>query len=356
MSDQVPGWDSHRAADDDIFTSPLWTDPSPALTDHHCFDVESCDPSPLLADDMDAPANDIAQMPLFGDMTLFSPAVRGDQNAPAAGVSASAGTGDNGHGDFSLFPEAQNYANSPPRGQMAFNPSATTPSEDPAAMLFRALQSAAAARQTQEPVKAASPNLISSPPREFLDNARPPLHHSATAPSLSYEATAPESVESSKTETQEPAQPTACRRGTKRRIGVEDLLPLDAPIQSRNYLGPSATSRRDYFPTSNPERGSTSTTSSSSGVPSADQGATAEELALIAAETDPLKAKRLSNTLAARRSRHRKVQEKAEFETTIAELRRELAECQERLALTEAERDELKDSQNKKRRCSHCDE
>ena len=81
---------------DDFFSSPLWTDPSPALTDGNTFDVESCGPSPLLAtDDLERPAADVANMPLFGDMTLFSPAVRGDHHQSVAAP------------DFPLFPQAE---------------------------------------------------------------------------------------------------------------------------------------------------------------------------------------------------------------------------------------------------------
>ncbi|PWN25628.1 hypothetical protein BDZ90DRAFT_247029 [Jaminaea rosea] len=349
------GWDNHRsssatgaaAGGDDLFSSPLWTDPSPALTDHNTFDVESCGPSPLLTDDLDRPAPDLANMPLFGDMTLFSPAVRGDHQAPHAPAAMGQ--------DFPLFPEVMarsapgpTLATSsppPPRAQMAFSATSAQGDEDQATMLLRALQGVAAARQSNAPVNSASPTLISSPPKELHHEmsdsvpqsapAKPTLHHSATAPQLDVRSTAPA------TPLIDP-RPTCPRRGTKRRMGVDDLLPIDAPVQERNYLAPSATSRKDFFEPS----------TSGAGV---DNGPTADELAAIAAEPDPLKAKRLSNTLAARRSRHRKAAEAAEREGKIAELEQELAAYKRRLQRAEGERDALleeKEEWGKKRRCS----
>lgn len=340
-----PGWASHRSGADDVFTSPIFTDPSPALTDNNSFDVESCDPSPLVRDDLEAPQGEFANVPLFNDMTLFSPAQRVEhsfdqqqQQEPlfhgAAGASA----------DFTLFPEVRRQSSSPPRAQMAFSGPAS--SEDPSAMLLRALQGAVAAQTSQAPVSSASPALISSPPKEATGAAfdlysrsephlqnqphehidagrRPLLQHSATAPSLTVtqeqqpieEATAPEAAE---VDAESDSRPIV-----KKRPRVQELLPLDAPIQSRNYLGPSATSRKDWVPPS-----------------SIDQGPTAEEMAAINAETDPLKAKRLSNTLAARRSRHRKAQERQEFQDKIAQLEAEVAQWKKRCERAEEERDE----------------
>ncbi|CAO1635898.1 unnamed protein product [Parajaminaea phylloscopi] len=341
-------WDNHRVSDD-LFTSPVWTDPSPALTDNNSFDTESCGPSPLLADDLDGPSSDVAHMPLFGDMTLFSPQVHTEgafeaQSKAAMGVPSISVPST---ADFTLFPEVAPA--SPPRAQMAFNPAATQPAEDPAIMLLRALQSAAVQRQTQGPVSTASPHLISSPPKDLIGSGqdvpqvevaarKPPLMHSATEPLLTVTKaeTETEGVATEAPRLDEGASAkTRCRRGTKRRLGIDDLLPLDAPIQSRNYLGPSATSRKDFFEDSNDR----------------DNGPTPEELVAIAAETDPLKAKRLSNTLAARRSRHRKAQERAELEGTIDELRAELAAYKKRLQRTEEERDSFSE-QLKRCKCS----
>lgn len=348
------GWDAPRVTSD-LLTSPLWTDPSPVLTDNNSFDTESCEPSPLLVDDLEGPSSEVAHMPLFGDMTLFSPHLRAegsfDAQTSCSAVGVAVGVAVNAPAamtNFSLFPESTAPA-SPPRAQIAFNAATTESAEKPAMILLRALQEAAAQRQSQTPVNMASLKLISSPPACLAvaaqdisseDGAvvarKPPLMHSATEPLLSVteaekstgaSAGLPEATGCGASSSRDASlSKSRCRRGIKRRLGVDDLLPLDAPIQSRNYLAPSSTSRKDFF-----EDGSARDRDY-------DNGPTAEDVAAIAAEADPLKAKRLSNTLAARRSRHRKAQERAELEGTIDELRAELAAYKKMLQSTEEER------------------
>lgn len=334
--ESFPGWASHRTNPEDLLSSPLWTDPSPALTDNHSFDVGSCDTSPLLVDDLEGPSSDVAYMPLFGDMTLFSPAQALEHSFQSGNATTEA--------PFSLFPEVSRPP-SPPRAQLAFNPAATVGTEDANAVIFRALQQVAAARQPQGPVATAAPGAISTPPQDLLHSfegqgqqqaraAKPPLQHSATAPSL-LTTTQPRAVkeEPSDNSSHENHGASCSQRGTKRRLGVDDLLPIDAPVQVRNYLGPSATSRKDWVPPS-----------------SVDHGPSAEEIAAIQAESDPLAAKRLSNTLAARRSRHRKAQEREEYQQRIAELEAEANNWKKRCERAEEERDALSE-QVKKCRC-----
>ncbi|GAC76154.1 hypothetical protein PANT_19c00126, partial [Moesziomyces antarcticus T-34] len=109
-------------------------------------------------------------------------------------------------------------------------------------------------------------------------------------------------------------------RGTKRRLDTTDLLPLDAPIQKRNYYTVSATSRRD----------------------TAEADEFAEEEAAIRREKDPRVAKRLSNTLAARRSRHRKAEELRLLHEKIEALSGEVESWKRRCELAERERDEAR--------------
>ncbi|PWN22583.1 hypothetical protein BCV69DRAFT_286838 [Microstroma glucosiphilum] len=330
-----PGWEHHRAENEDLYTSPLFTDTSPCLTDNSSFEPNSCDTSPLLANDLDASASEVAHMPLFGDMTLFSPYQATEVSFERAGATASTALSPN----FSLFPDVH-APPSPPRGQMAFNPAATEPAEDSATMLLRALQGIAnthaQAQQAQPPVHSASPKLLtgdggldsSSSTVDATRLAKPPLQHSATAPvfsrhSCSFDGgSSTEGCQDDSSVTT--AAPACTKRGVKRRLRVDDLLPLDAPIQTRNYLGPSSTSRKDWVPPSD-----------------VDAGPSAEELAAIQAESDPLKAKRLSNTLAARRSRHRKAAERAEFLARIKELEDEVSSWKRRCERAERERDEL---------------
>ena len=92
-----------------------------------------------------------------------------------------------------------------------------------------------------------------------------------------------------------PARPETGRR---RRREPADLLPIDAPIQPRHYHAQSATSRRDD--------------------PS-------EDCEVATDQVDARTQKRLSNTLAARRSRHRKAEELKHLHDTINALRDEVA-------------------------------
>jgi hypothetical protein len=89
--------------------------------------------------------------------------------------------------------------------------------------------------------------------------------------------------------------------GTRKNLTPDALIPLDAPVQSRNYPTPSATSRRD------PSR-KRSRTEALADEEEADNGM---------GELDALAAKRLQNTLAARRSRRRKLEHQLELENNL---------------------------------------
>jgi len=115
--------------------------------------------------------------------------------------------------------------------------------------------------------------------------------------------------------------------GTRTNITVDALIPVDAPIQPRNYLLPSATSRKD-FPAHFRKR-------------TAAQADLAEDDAIpIVADTTivrQIEAKRQSNTLAARRSRHRKQQYLQQLENEIEQLREEKDIWRERALKAEAQ-------------------
>lgn len=100
-----------------------------------------------------------------------------------------------------------------------------------------------------------------------------------------------------------------------------DLLPLDAPIQKRTYYTVSATSRRDT-------------------ARAAEVDEFAEEEAAIRREKDPRVAKRLSNTLAARRSRHRKAEELRLLNEKIEALTSEVESWKRRCEQAEKERND----------------
>ena len=123
-------------------------------------------------------------------------------------------------------------------------------------------------------------------------------------------------------------------RGTRRRRrDVDELLPLDAPIQPRMYHTESATSRRD------------SKDHSSSGEVSPKNGNPLATPTLPSAENQDLDAralKRLSNTIAARRSRHRKAEELKRLYDMIEQLEKEVGVWKGRCEAAEQERDRLK--------------
>ena len=106
--------------------------------------------------------------------------------------------------------------------------------------------------------------------------------------------------------------------GTRKNLTPDALIPLDAPVQSRNYPTPSATSRRE------PPRKRSRTEA---------LGDDDEEAFKGMSELDALAAKRLQNTLAARRSRRRKLEHQLELETNL-EREKQLKEQWRSRALT----------------------
>lgn len=90
--------------------------------------------------------------------------------------------------------------------------------------------------------------------------------------------------------------------GTRKNLTPDALIPLDAPVQPRNYLAPSATSRKEPPPRKR----------SRSEALGDDDGADKD-----VGELDAISAKRLQNTLAARRSRKRKLEHQLELETNL---------------------------------------
>lgn len=303
MSADDPAWLGHGLgrSDDDFFSSPEWTDPSPALTSSLSFDAHSSyDPSPLLADNYEGELPELAGFPLFGPgptdpssstdgSTQVSP-VQALEREFAARVSAST--------DFTLFPDSEPSVASPGRrSQMAFSREAE---EDPALKLLRALSSSALPTVSSES-SAAPPTACASPQEILLDHSR-----STPTPEASFAHVDDRSSSSASGR----EQSMSSKRGVKRRSQAE-LLPMDAPIQPRKYSAPSSTSRKDAF---------------------------LEEEAAIAAETDAVKAKRMSNTLSARRSRLRKQHEQQAFTDRIAELEEEVAMWKRRCLAAEAGR------------------
>ena len=113
--------------------------------------------------------------------------------------------------------------------------------------------------------------------------------------------------------------------GTRKNITPQSLVPFDAPIQSRKYRLPSTTSRKELPATFARKRARTQD-------PGEDDGEPGPTLS----EEDAIKNKRLQNTLAARRSRKRKLEYQRELEDAIEGERKEKEMWRARALVLEA--------------------
>ncbi len=96
--------------------------------------------------------------------------------------------------------------------------------------------------------------------------------------------------------------------GTRKNITPEALVPFDAPIQSRKYVTPSATSRKEVPAVFAKRKRARSV--------AFDEDEDGEDLS-SAVDLDAIEAKQRQNTLAARRSRRRKLEYQRELETAV---------------------------------------
>lgn len=105
--------------------------------------------------------------------------------------------------------------------------------------------------------------------------------------------------------------------GTRKNVTPESLVPMDAPIQSRKYVTPSATSRKDVPAVFAKKKRSRSSAFGE------DDDEPLDVSQLDANELDAIEAKRRQNTLAARRSRKRKLEYQRELEASVDKEREE---------------------------------
>ncbi|KAF7351288.1 hypothetical protein MSAN_01560300 [Mycena sanguinolenta] len=118
------------------------------------------------------------------------------------------------------------------------------------------------------------------------------------------------------------AAPTTTRKraavtGTRKNLKPEALIPLEAPTQKRTYITPSATSRKAVPAVIQRKR------LHSSAFAGADDEEVAE-LSPTASEMETIEYKRRQNTLAARKSRKRKLEHQRELEEQIDQLQDEV--------------------------------
>ncbi|KAG8740385.1 hypothetical protein FRC10_004394 [Ceratobasidium sp. 414] len=117
--------------------------------------------------------------------------------------------------------------------------------------------------------------------------------------------------------------------GHRKNLAPEQLLPIDAPTQQRNYCGLSATSRK-VLPAGLEERRAKIVTKRRRGIESGIVEQTEEEILNAAVED-----KRRANTVAARRSRQRKLEHVQNLEQELEETKKAMELWKERAIAVE---------------------
>jgi hypothetical protein len=117
--------------------------------------------------------------------------------------------------------------------------------------------------------------------------------------------------------------------GTRKGLKPELLVPVDAPTQPRNYITPSATSRKEVPATFARKRARSQAFGE-------DDDELQEELPPDASEKDQIEWKRRQNTIAARRSRKRKLEHQQFLENEVDRLNSEVSKWRDRSMLMQS--------------------
>ncbi|KAM5539377.1 hypothetical protein V8D89_006829 [Ganoderma adspersum] len=157
-----------------------------------------------------------------------------------------------------------------------------------------------------------------------------------TMPSPSTPALDPTSLHPSPHPGMLPTPGTPARRlrkslptGTRRNITPDSLVPLEAPIQARKYVTPSATSRKEV-----PTAWLKKKRARSQAFGEEDE--LEEDVSLNLGDMDAIEAKRRQNTLAARRSRKRKLEYQRDLEACVEREKEEKEMWKQRAMLYQA--------------------
>lgn len=115
-----------------------------------------------------------------------------------------------------------------------------------------------------------------------------------------------------------PPQRKVAVTGTRKNITPEALVPIDAPTQQRKYLTPSVTSRKEVPAVFARKRARTAAFGD-------EQDELNEDVRILPSmtEQEQIEAKRRQNTVAARRSRKRKLEYQRELEESVEQYKRE---------------------------------
>ncbi|KAJ3720806.1 hypothetical protein DFJ43DRAFT_1204682 [Lentinula guzmanii] len=188
--------------------------------------------------------------------------------------------------------------------------------DDEASALYNMLVEAAPAKEVAPAVSATE--LLNNKQLYTMSPSTPALEHvnslysSPRFPSVN----APTKPSSSSSSTRKVSLAT----GTRRNITPDNLLPLDAPTQSRRYVTPSSTSRKDVSPA---KKRSRSEAFEGDDEVHEDEIAPSKPPGPDATEMEKLEYKRRMSTIAARKSRRRKLEHKLMLEATVEELERD---------------------------------
>lgn len=156
-----------------------------------------------------------------------------------------------------------------------------------------------------------SVNLDDAPYTMLPSPTTPSLDPSSLHPSPRLESVPPPS-DTSSAKRKGPA-PT----GTRKNITPDTLVPMDAPIQTRKYVTPSATSRKEVPAVFAKKKRSRSSAFGD------EEDQMIDISQLDPNDLDAIEAKRRQNTLAARRSRKRKLEYQRELEASVDKEREE---------------------------------
>lgn len=121
--------------------------------------------------------------------------------------------------------------------------------------------------------------------------------------------------------------------GTRKNITPETLVPIDAPTQPRNYLTPSSTSRKEVPAVFARKRARSTAFGDEVDELVEDEA----QMHPTMSEADAISAKRRQNTLAARRSRKRKLEYQQGLEEAVENERREKAMWKNRAIMLQSQ-------------------
>jgi hypothetical protein len=196
-----------------------------------------------------------------------------------------------------------------------------------------------------DPTETAKPKLPAtdklwtfSPSSPALDTIAPAATVFAKPKSSPASAVIPPSPAPTPAPTRAPARRRVTATGTRKNLRPEALIPLDAPTQKRTYATPSATSRKavpDAIVKKRLHSAAFAHEHDDDDDEDRRERAALGELSPTASEAEVIEYKRRQNTLAARKSRKRKLEHQQRLEGEVQDLKGELTMWRERALMAQ---------------------